>query len=132
MNYLISGNDEYLINKKIKEIIQEYLKDDDFNVDYYDTADVSWQRLIDDASTFPLLGDYKVIVAENCWFLSARESLGSSEEEILLQYLNQPNQSTILIFKLQGSPDRRKALVKKMAKLTKTIELADLSPEDFA
>ena len=132
MNYFINGNDEYLLNQKIKEIVKEFLKDDDFNLDYYNATDLSWQRLIDDAATFPLLGDYKVIVAENCWFLSARESLSSGDEEIILEYLERPNQSTILIFKLQGTPDRRKSIVKKINKLTQVIELPDLNPEDFA
>ena len=120
MNYIVTGNDEYLINQQIKQIVSEFLPvDDEMNEIYYDSLILNWQSVIEDAGTFSFFGDRKVIIIENCWFLSARESLTVELEQMLIDYLQNPNPATVMIFSLCGTLDGRKTLTKVFANLLK-------------
>lgn len=133
MNYLISGDDEYLVKKAREEIIAEFLPETDtMNLAFYDSLNLSWQTIVDDATTFPFGGKYKIIIIENCWFLTSRESINTNDESILLEYLENPNPVTVFILCVTAAMDKRKTLVKNCIKNCKTTEIAPLKPEDFA
>jgi len=129
----VTGKDEYLVDQQVKLIVKEFLPDeDDMNKVYYDSLTMNWQMVIDDAGTFSFFGDKKVIIVENCWFLTARENLEAVDEEMLLEYLKDPNPATVLILTVASQMDGRKSLVKNIRKLCKSIELEPLSNEEFA
>jgi len=134
MNYIITGSDEYLVSQEVKQIIKEFLPHDEgaLNQVFYDGMIANWQGIVEDAGTFSFFGDKKVIVAENCWFLTTREALSENEENQLLQYLQNPNPATVLILTVGDKTDNRKTLVKTLKKLCKSIEIEPLSKEDFA
>ncbi len=132
MNYIFAGLDEYTINQEIKELTAQVLPTvDDLSLVYYDNGDLNWQNAIDDASTFPFFGSEKVIVVENCWFLTAKESATASDEEIILEYLRSPNEQTILIMSVYGNLDNRKTIVKELRKLCAVHEIAALNQDEF-
>lgn len=129
MNYIVIGNDDYQVQTKTEEIVKQYLPvRDEFSFGVYDGNNMDWNVWYDDAMTFPLTNDYKVIVVENCGFLSASGSLNVNDEKVLSEYLLQPNLATIIIFCANKGYDSRKLIVKKLeqhCQLSKTEVLTD-------
>lgn len=127
MNYLLFGEETYSIKNNLQRIIKEYVKEDNFmNVITYDARNVSIDMILDDANTIPFFSDNKVIVVENANFFS-----GSNDTHIdtkrLEDYLNEPMESTVLIFVGYFSkPDARKKILKLMKTKGKVLEFKKL------
>ena len=133
MNYIVSGKDEYLVNQKVEQVIENFLPENDYmNKVYYDSLSLSWQMVVDDAGTFSFFGDKKVIVVENCWFLTGKDSLSTEDEKILTDYLNDSNPSSVVILTVASLLDGRKSLVKNLRKICQCIEIEPLSSDEFA
>ncbi len=115
MNYLIYGEDRGKIQKEINKIAAENahegIKPDMIT---YNIATSSLYEVLADAQTIPFFTETKIIVAQNCTFLSA--ALDKQQNtEALERYLEHPMLSTILI--LTGNFDK----LDKRKKITKTV-----------
>lgn len=128
MNYLIYGTDTYLIKKEIEKIIKEN-KINDLSVSEYDLTNDYINLCIDDALTLSLFDDKKVIICDNAYFFT-----GSTKKQVehnvdlLKEYLEHPNESCILIFRVEYEKlDERKKIVKEFKKYGKVIECNSVS-----
>ena len=118
MNYLFYGTEQYLIEKEIKKIINDS-KLDKINVNYYDLESTFINDIIDDALTFSLFDDKKIIVVENSYIFTGttNKKLLDQDTKQLEEYLDHPNENTILIFSINKDKiDGRKKITTKMKK----------------
>ncbi|MDD3689874.1 MAG: DNA polymerase III subunit delta, partial [Synergistaceae bacterium] len=86
-----------------------------YNVTYYDMEEFSLNDALNDALMPPFMSNIKVIVVKNPYFLTAEKNLETGEKKRLLDYLEHPMETTVLIINGYGiKPDERKSEVKKI------------------
>lgn len=116
MVYLLYGINEFAIQKEIEKITKDF---DKMNISKYDLAEDEIKDVINDAETFSMFADKKVVIAENATIFT---SSGSGDLETLENYLAHINTSTILIFTInEEKVDERKKITKKIKKDYKLI-----------
>ena len=120
--FLIYGLENYLIDKKINEIIKKSNVVSD-NIIRFNLEEDSIYNVLLEASTVSMFSDKKIIIADNCLFLSAKSSLTDDEVKELLKYVNNPFEDVTLIFIVREEKlDSRKKITKELSKLFKVCE----------
>lgn len=123
MIYLLYGTQEYLIEEKIKEIIK--LNDiDKYNIETFNMENDSLKDIIDSSNTFSLFADKKIIIVDNSFiFTGSTKKQEEADITILDKYLDNINENTLLIFKINNEKlDSRKKIVTKIKKVSTVIE----------
>jgi len=130
--YLIYGNENYLIKKELSKIIDNSNVIDD-NIIRYNLDEVNIIDAIDEACTISMFDSNKVIICENCSFLT-----GDNKKEInhdidsLIKYINNPFDDVYLIFIVNNEKlDERKKIVKELKKLSKVIQCKKLESHEL-
>ncbi len=134
--YLISSNSFHLMEEELKKI----LKDNPYTS--FDLNAVELDDVLEEASYFSLFDDKKYMVVKNAQIFGAskrksKEEDSSDEEKVskkderLLQYLNEPNENTVLIFTINGKADTKKKICKTIKDRYKFIQLDDLKPKEI-
>lgn len=135
MNILLYGNERYLLNQKLKSILERELGSMDLmNLAYYDALvqPFSMHAILEDADTLPFFAEKKVIVIKNAIFLTKGHSLDKQEHSELMNYLAQDNQSSVLIFMHDNDNlDTTKPLVKALMNNAEIIRVKKLEPYEF-
>lgn len=107
--YLIYGNSQIEIQQKINEIIQE---NNSNNVIKYSYIENELLDILEDASYISMFEEKKIIVISECLFLTSKDNKDITD---LLRYINNPNESTIIIFTLNEEKlDERKKITKEL------------------
>ena len=111
MVYLLYGNNEYLINKKLEEINKQT---NELSINNYDLENTSLEQIIDDATTIDLFSESKTIIVDNSYiFAGTTNKKLKQNTDILEDYLNNPNPNTNIIFILNREKiDERKKITK--------------------
>ncbi|MBR3840247.1 MAG: DNA polymerase III subunit delta [Erysipelotrichales bacterium] len=136
MNYILYGEESYLIKKRIKEIAREILKEAIDELEYYDLNQTSLFMIFDEAKVLPLFSEQKVMVVENCEFLKSGskkdegDSKGSNALELMQEEVGLPNETTTLIFVVDGNLDTRKTIIKDIMKKCKCEQYNKLDDND--
>ena len=133
--YLISSNSFHLMEEELKNI----LKDNPYTS--FDLNAVELDDVLEEASYFSLFDDKKYMVVKNAQIFGASkrkskeeiddEEKVSKKDEKLLQYLNEPNDNTVLIFTYNGKADTKKKICKIIKDRYKFIQIDDLKPKDI-
>lgn len=134
--YLISSNSFHLMEEELKKI----LKDNPYTS--FDLNAVELDDVLEEASYFSLFDDKKYMVVKNAQIFGAskrkskedddtEEDKISKKDEKLLQYLNEPNDNTVLIFTINGKADTKKKICKIIKDRYKFIQLDDLKPKEI-
>jgi len=130
--YLIYKNENYLIKKELSKIIDNSNVIDD-NIIRYNLDEVNIIDAIDEACTISMFDSNKVIICENCSFLT-----GDNKKEInhdidsLIKYINNPFDDVYLIFIVNNEKlDERKKIVKELKKLSKVIQCKKLESHEL-
>lgn len=133
MNYILYGEDSYLLQQELDKILKEHLgKEVELNTTTYSAIQTSMNEILDDAMTIPFFSDTKAIVVQQANFLTASKEV-QVDQDMLLNYVSNPLPSTILIFIVEHEKlDSRKKLVKEMMKYCCTKELKKLDEEGKA
>lgn len=122
MLYLLYGEFETEIDKFINKLMIDNNIDTKLTYNYKDTT---INDVIEECSYLDLFGNNKIVVLNECFFLTGKETLDS---ELLTKYIDNPNQGVILIFKvITDKLDERKKLVKllKSKSIVKEFKLLD-------
>lgn len=131
--YVVYGSDPYLYQETKKMFLNECMPKDDLemNVSVYDMQHDTLSVVIAEANTLPFFGERKVIFVENALFLSSDKTKSNEAELSLLEsYINEPNESSILILSLTNNTlDKRKKIVKSLLKKAAVIDVNPLSQE---
>ena len=117
--YLISNESYRLINKEIKKIV----KNNSFEI--FNMNKSSIKEILEEASYFSLDNNQKYLVVTNADVFSA-DKVNDTTTDSLLNYFNNPNPNTILIFTTQKPLDSRKKIVKELKNKYKVINNANM------
>ena len=82
MNALIYGNETYLLQKALHKHIKSLVNvQDTMNTVFYDASsnNFSIMQVIEEARTLPFFSDHKVLVIQNCVFLTLGVNLKDNE-----------------------------------------------------
>ena len=134
--YLICSNSYYLLEDELKNI----LKDNPYTS--FDLNVIELNEVLEEAAYFSLFDDKKYMVVKNAQIFgaskrknkedeSSEEDKVSKKDEKLLQYLNEPNDNTVLIFTINGKADTKKKICKIIKDRYKFIQLDDLKPKEI-
>lgn len=117
--YLISNESYRLINKEIKKIVKNN------NFEIFNMNKSSIKEILEEASYFSLDNNQKYLVVTNADVFSA-DKVNDTTTDSLLNYFNNPNPNTILIFTTQKPLDSRKKIVKELKNKYKVINNAKM------
>ena len=125
MIYLLYGQEQLLLEKKIEEIIKKE-NIDDFSINKYDLENDSLTTILEDAATISMFGDKKGIVVANSYiFTGTTKKEINQNTDLLLEYLEHQNTDTICIFwTMSEKLDERKKITKQIKKNGVVIEIA--------
>ena len=110
--YLLYGLEKYLIDERIKKIIQEN-NIENIDINRYNLENSTIDEIIEDASIISMFQDKKMIIVDNAYIFtsSTNKKLPEQNIDLLTKYLNSNNSHTILIFVvLKDKIDTRKKI----------------------
>ncbi|MBQ9024235.1 MAG: DNA polymerase III subunit delta [Bacilli bacterium] len=130
--YLIYGNEEYLIKKELSKIINDSNVIED-NIIRYNLNEVNVIEVLDEASTISMFDSNKLIICEDCSFLTGDNKKEINHDiESLIKYINNPFNDVYLIFIVKREKlDERKKIVKELKKHSKVIECRKIESHDL-
>ena len=115
--YLLYGNKDYRINEEIKKITKDT---DKINITRYDLNVDEIKDIINDAETYSLFEEKKVIIIENANMFTASTN---KDAEIIEKYIENENPLTTLFLIVRGEKiDSRKKITKQLQKKGKILE----------
>ena len=110
--YLLYGLEKYLIDERIKKIIQEN-NIQNIDINRYNLENSTIKEIVEDASIISMFQDKKMIIVDNAYIFtsSTNKKLPEQNIDLLTKYLNSNNSNTILIFVvLKDKIDTRKKI----------------------
>ena len=117
---LVNGESILLINEKINNIIK-----DNKNVTSFDMNINSIEDILLEAGYFSMFGEEKFIIVRNANFFGSGK-INEKELELLINYLENPNPLTSLIFICNEKIDMRKKITKLIKEKFEVILLPNL------
>lgn len=128
--YLICSNTYHLLEEKVREIIGN---------ETYTTYDLNYENIdniLEEASLISLFQEKRIMLVKNAYIFGSSkknktEEKSSKNDEKLLQYLEHPNQDTIIIFTIYGNCDGKKKICKKIKDSYNLISIPDLKPKEI-
>lgn len=132
--YVLFGKQSYLIQLMKTKIINETLHEDekDFNFSAYDMTETPVEVAIEDAETLPFIGEKRVVIIENPYFLTGVKAKTKIEHDLnrFEKYIADPSPDTVLIILgMFDKLDQRKKIVKQLNKQVKMVELSQLTDD---
>ncbi|MFA4885606.1 MAG: DNA polymerase III subunit delta, partial [Desulfotomaculaceae bacterium] len=143
--YLFYGEETYLREQAVTRFKEYYFPDraQDLNFDLVDGETTSPADIVARAETLPLFAQKRLVVVKNPTFFKpakkagkedsadGEETAGPVKEAALLEYFNNPLDSTCLIFTTGDPVDKRKRLFKAIKKTGRVVEFTLLSRNDL-
>ena len=120
--YLIYGIDRSIVNNELNKVIKSLRVDD---IVKYDMNNSTISDVIEDASTVGLFSSNKIIILDDCYFLSANKSIDNKEElEAYIEKYNPNNYSIFISY--TDKIDTRKKIYKLLKSNGKIIEQVNI------
>ncbi|MFI8685478.1 DNA polymerase III subunit delta [Rossellomorea sp. NPDC077527] len=134
--YLVYGNESFIINETKQRIVSRAISEEemDFNFSSYDLEETPIEVAIEDAETFPFMGEKRVVVLQNPVFLTAEKTKEKVEHNIkrFEQYIQSPAPYTILVITANYEKlDERKKITKSLKKLAEVVEAKKLNEQEL-
>lgn len=134
--YLLFGTETFLLQETKDLLIKNGLLEDekDFNLSIIDMEETPIEVAISDAETLPFMGERKVVIIQNPYFLTAEKSKEKVEHNIqsLEQYIKEPVPFTILVFLAPYEKlDERKKIVKQLKANAEVLTVNTLTDQDL-
>ncbi|MCA1031819.1 DNA polymerase III subunit delta [Bacillus timonensis] len=134
--YLLYGTENFLINETKELIVNGILPEEerDFNLSQYDLEETAIEVALEDAETLPFMGEKRVIIVKNPYFLTAEKGKEKVEHNIqkLEEYIKAPSPySHFIIIAPYEKLDERKKITKLLKKEAETVETNSLSDSDL-
>ena len=116
------GPEEYLTDWAAGSLIKRYVRPGAESLDYVKLSDdCSTAELLEAAGTFSMFSEKRVVWAKDFLSLTVANPKGytSADRDRILDYINNPNEQTVLIFSA-AEPEDKSELVKALKKNCKT------------
>ncbi|KRN29400.1 holA protein [Lactobacillus selangorensis] len=132
--YVILGQEDYLI-QQTKLAFKKLLSPDEMTMNFgeYDMTTTPVAVALNDAISAPFLGERRVVFIENPYFLTGETVKNKITHDLdgVLQYVTEPQQSTILVFFAPYEKlDARKKVVKQLKKKATLIDVSRLNERE--
>lgn len=124
--YLFIGNEHVIKKNKIERILENV---DPKTTDFikYDLETISIQEVITDCMTIPFLKEKKVIIVKNPHFLASIKTPIKHDIKMLIKYLQNPTDTTILMIDAVGiNIDKNSEVYKSFQKYSYIIDIKEL------
>ncbi len=120
--YAVIGDEDYFKAQAVKVIVNRILDEavKDFNYTIINGSDCEGHSLVNLASSFPMMSEFRVILVKES------EKITAANVNIIKKYIEHPLNSTILIFEFSGSVRggiKRGALYKALAPVAEIVEM---------
>ncbi|MBL4951335.1 DNA polymerase III subunit delta [Neobacillus sp. OS1-32] len=130
--YLVYGTEAFLINQTKNLILNQMLTEEekDFNFAVYDLEETPIEVAVEDAETFPFLGERKVIFLHSPTFLTAEKAKEKVDHNLkrFEAYLQQPAPYTVMVISAPYEKlDERKKITKELKRKAEVIEAKKLN-----
>lgn len=134
--YLLYGTESFLINETKQLLIKHVLEGDesDFNLSTYDLEETPVEVALEDAETFPFLGEKRLIIMNNPSFLTAEKTKNKIEHNLqkLEAYIKEPAPYSIVIFSCPYEKlDERKKLTKELKRNAVNVNAKKLNEQEL-
>ena len=134
--YLVFGPENFIIKETINNLISNALTEDEteFNISTFDLEETPISLALEEAETFPFMGERKLIILHNPVFLTAEKTKEKIEHHVeqLLQYLDNPSPFSIVIFAAPYEKlDERKKVTKQLKRQATVVEAAKLKDQQL-
>lgn len=125
--FLFYGNEELMIKNKIDKLVSS-ITDNQYNINVYDMQINNVSMAVQDLLTPPFLSDNKVVIIKNPIFLTKTKSEIEHKTEMLLNYLDNIEETSYLVIDAGGLKiDESNALFKKIKQKGEVSETKELS-----
>ena len=134
--YLLYGTEQFLINQTKDLIVEQALEEDekDFNLSIIDLEEVPVEVALEDAETLPFIGERRVVILKNPYFLTAEKGKDKVDHNIAKfeKYINEPAPySIIVIMAPYEKLDERKKISKLLKRQAEVLEANPLNEKDL-
>ena len=124
MVYLLYSLEKFLLNREIDKIKNDNNMEE-INISHFDLNSDLIEDVLEDAETFSMFADTKMIIVNNSVIFTAKKLTLEQNIEKLEKYLSNINPSTIIVFTvLDNKLDERKKVVKLVKKIGTVKELS--------
>lgn len=125
--FLFYGNEELMIKNKIDKLVNS-ITDNQYNINVYDMQINNVSMAVQDLLTPPFLSDNKVVIIKNPIFLTKLKSEIEHKTEMLLNYLDNIEETSYLIIDASGLKiEENNSLYKKLKQKGEVSETKELS-----
>lgn len=134
MNYLIYGQETYLIKQQINQLIAQQT---DASVHQFDASEKGFDlnMIIHEANKLNFFSLKTILIIQNCTFLKAKGKIDEQGVKNLSTYLKSPNPDCDLLFILNLSEDEkvdsRKKIYKTLVEYCEVFKYESLKPQAF-
>ncbi|MDP4083447.1 MAG: DNA polymerase III subunit delta [Bacillota bacterium] len=134
--YLLFGTEAFLINETRQLMLRHTLNEDelDFNYFTYDLEETPIEIALEDAETFPFVGERKILFLQNPSFLTAEKTKDKVEHNLsrLEAYLKEPAPYSIVVFSAPYEKlDERKKITKELKRNAVVVEAKKLNEHEL-
>ena len=134
--YLLYGPESFLAEEFVSLVRREMIDPSfrDLNASEYDCTQTALAEILEDAETLPFLGERRLVVARDAYFLTGSKPAAKVEHdpEALLHYAeNPPAYTTLILMTGQEKLDERKKLVKTLQQKAKVLAFPQLKEADL-
>lgn len=130
MIYLLYSTEKLLIDQELSKIFNTYNVNIE-NIIKYNLENTSINTVIEDAQTYSMFDDKKVIIVENSYIFSGKKGI-EQNIDMLESYIKNYNPDTILIFTIVTEKlDERKKIVKEISKCGQVKNLINNDIKSF-
>lgn len=135
--YLVYGDEPFLIKETKQVLVGNAIEESemDFNFSSHDLEDgSSLEQAMEDAETFPFMGERRLVFIHNPLFLTAEKKKEKGDQNLssLEAYLASPAPYTILVFIAPYEKlDERKKITKLLKKHSTVLEAKKLKEHDI-
>lgn len=134
--YLLYGTEPFLINETKQLLLKNVLNEEEkeFNFSSYDLEETSIEVALEDAETFPFLGEKKIIFLHNPSFLTAEKPKEKVEHNLsrFEAYLDEPAPYTVLVVSAPYEKlDERKKITKELKRNAAIMEAKKLTEAEL-
>ncbi len=134
--YLLFGKEAFLINETKQMLLNHILNEDekDFNFSVYDLEETPIEVALEDAETFPFIGEKKVLFLHNPSFLTAEKTKEKVIHNLskLELYLKEPAPFSVLVLSAPYEKlDERKKITKELKRAAVTVEAKKLNEQEL-
>ncbi|PLR78096.1 DNA polymerase III subunit delta [Bacillus sp. V3-13] len=125
--YLLYGNESFIINETKQLLLKNVLNEEeaDFNFSSYDLEETPIEAVLEDAETFPFIGEKRLIIVHNPVFLTSEKTKEKVEHDLgkLEAYLKEPAPYSVVVFAAPYEKlDERKKITKELKNKAVTLE----------